>query len=297
MSFSIDAAIAYMYQLQKNGVTYSMDGSRTGTDGTADCSGAVYAALRAGGMPSAGYVLNTESMHNWLLANGWQRIADNSNWNAQRGDVFIWGKIGDSAGAGGHTGIFIDHDNIIHCNYAHNGVSINNHDAYWAADGCPYFYAYRYASTQEAHQGDNDMNLSKLTGLIPVTAYGLAWITNPNGAVLYDYNHKATGRKLSYGTSWVVTGLDKGWLKVGGLINPDDAIVKINKGIVAGDWTGQNVQVVTNDAYTQAVPKPKQAGIKYLPVGSRWQVSTVSSDGGFVKIGGWIDANKVKVEL
>lgn len=46
---NMDVAIAYMDQLWKKGVTYSMAGSRTGVDGTADCSGTVYAALLKGG--------------------------------------------------------------------------------------------------------------------------------------------------------------------------------------------------------------------------------------------------------
>ncbi|KRM26513.1 hypothetical protein LH991_14015 [Schleiferilactobacillus harbinensis] len=193
MSVNIDSAIAYMYQLQRNGVTYSMDGSRTGSDGTADCSGAVYAALRAGGMPSAGYILNTESLHSWLLANGWKRVADDSDWNAQRGDVFIWGKLGDSGGAGGHTGIFIDHNNIIHCNYSHNGVSINNHDAYWAADGCPYFYAYRYEGVQTSVQ-PVDYNV--------VTALGGYNSTWQDG-----YQHQSSHNKFSYQSQWRSYGI------------------------------------------------------------------------------------------
>jgi hypothetical protein len=193
MSFSIDAAIAYMYKLQKNGVTYSMDGSRTGSDGTADCSGAVYAALRAGGMPSAGYVLNTESMNAWLLNNGWKRVADDSYWNAARGDVFIWGKIGDSAGAGGHTGIFVDHDNIIHCNYAHNGVSVNNHDAYWYADGEPYFYAYRYEDGQTPVQ-QTDYNVITALG-----GYNSTWADG--------YQHQSSHNKFTYQSQWRSYGI------------------------------------------------------------------------------------------
>jgi hypothetical protein len=195
MSFSIDAAIAYMYQLQRAGVTYSMDGSRVGTDGTADCSGAVYAALRAGGMPSAGYVLNTESMHAWLLANGWKQVANDSDWNAQRGDVFIWGKLGDSSGAGGHTGIFIDGQNIIHCNYAHNGVSINNHDAYWYADGEPYFYAYRYEGTQTpVQQQPTDYNVITALG-----GYNSVWADG--------YQHQSTHNKFVYQSQWRSYGI------------------------------------------------------------------------------------------
>ena len=39
--------------------------------------------------------------------------------------------------------MFIDSDNIIHCNYAYNGISINNHDERWYYAGQPYFYIYR----------------------------------------------------------------------------------------------------------------------------------------------------------
>ena len=193
MPFNIDAAIAYMYQLQGAGVTYSMYGSRTGSDGTADCSGAVYAALRAGGMPSAGYVLNTESMHAWLLANGWKQVANDSDWNAQRGDVFIWGKIGESGGAGGHTGIFIDGQNIIHCNYAHDGVSVNNHDAYWVADGRPYFYAYRYEGMQTPVQ-PTDYNVITALG-----GYNSVWQDG--------YQHQSTHNKFSYQSQWRSFGI------------------------------------------------------------------------------------------
>lgn len=39
--------------------------------------------------------------------------------------------------------MFVDSENIIHCNYARNGITVNNHDAIWYAAGQPYFYAYR----------------------------------------------------------------------------------------------------------------------------------------------------------
>ena len=191
-TFSIDSAINYMYRLQKAGVTYSMYGSRTGADGTADCSGTVYAALRAGGMPSAGYVLNTESMHAWLLDNSWKRVADDSDWDAQRGDVFIWGKIGQSGGAGGHTGIFIDGQNIIHCNYAHDGVSINNHDAYWAADGCPYFYAYRYTGADNVQPVDYNV-------IVALGGYNSVWADG--------YQHQSTHNKFTYQSQWRSFGI------------------------------------------------------------------------------------------
>ena len=137
----INKAIDYMYKLKNRGITYSMNGSRIGTDGTADCSGAVYISLVKGGAKPHSYPVNTESEHAWLIANGFDLIAFNKSWNMQRGDVLIFGLKGQSAGAGGHTAIAVDHNNVIHCNYAHNGVTVNPEST------MPYnmgWYVYRY---------------------------------------------------------------------------------------------------------------------------------------------------------
>ena len=140
MAVNIETAIAWMRARQGN-VTYSMD-HRDGPY-SYDCSSSVYYALREAGAVSAGWAVNTEYEHDWLIKNGYELIAENVECTAQRGDIFIWGKRGASAGAFGHTGMFIDSDNIIHCNYAYNGISINNHDERWYYAGQPYFYIYR----------------------------------------------------------------------------------------------------------------------------------------------------------
>lgn len=140
MAVSIETAIAWM-EARQGRVSYSME-YRDG-DSSYDCSSSVYYALRSAGASSAGWAVNTEYMHDWLIKNGYELIAENQEWNAQRGDIFIYGRRGYSAGAGGHTGMFVDSDNIIHCNYARNGITVNNHDAIWNAAGQPYFYAYR----------------------------------------------------------------------------------------------------------------------------------------------------------
>lgn len=137
----INKAIDYMYQLKNRGITYSMSGSRIGTDGTADCSGAVYISLVKGGAKPHSYPVNTESEHAWLIANGFELIAFNKEWNMQRGDVLIFGIKGQSVGAGGHTAIAVDHNNVIHCNYAHNGVSVNPETTMPYSMG---WYVYRY---------------------------------------------------------------------------------------------------------------------------------------------------------
>ena len=145
----MDTAIDYMYQLKNRGITYSMSGSRIGTDGTADCSGAVYISLVKGGAKPHSYPVNTESEHAWLIANGFELIAFNKSWNMQRGDVLIFGLKGQSAGAGGHTAIAVDHNNVIHCNYAHNGVSVNPETTMPYSMG---WYVYRYKGAKPTSQ-------------------------------------------------------------------------------------------------------------------------------------------------
>ena len=143
MALNMEQAIAWM-EARRGKVTYSMD-YRNGPN-SYDCSSAVYYALMAGGAISAGWAVNTEYEHDWLLKNGFKLIAENSVFAAQRGDVFIWGRRGQSTGAGGHTGIFIDPDNIIHCNYARNGITVDNYNQTAAASGWMYCYVYRLAN-------------------------------------------------------------------------------------------------------------------------------------------------------
>lgn len=140
MTINIENAIAWM-KARQGRVSYSME-ERDG-DSSYDCSSSVYYALRSAGAVSAGWAVNTEYEHDWLIKNGYDLIAENTECDAQRGDVFIWGRKGASAGAGGHTGIFVDSDNIIHCNYRYDGITVNSHDYIWALAGQPYFYIYR----------------------------------------------------------------------------------------------------------------------------------------------------------
>nr|DAX84233.1 MAG TPA: peptidoglycan hydrolase [Caudoviricetes sp.] len=140
MTINIENAIAWM-KARQGQVYYSME-YRDGPD-SYDCSSSVYYALRSAGASSAGWAVNTEYEHDWLIKNGYELIAENTECNAKRGDIFIWGRKGASAGAFGHTGMFIDSVNIIHCNYAYNGISVNEHDERWYYAGQPYFYIYR----------------------------------------------------------------------------------------------------------------------------------------------------------
>lgn len=170
MTLNIENGISALKQ-QIGRATYSMYGSRNFSDGTCDCSGAVYYGLRKSGCSDFGYIPSTETMHQWLLDNNYKLIAENSEWKMQAQDVIIWGRKGESAGAGGHTGIAVDGQNWIECtawsgggNGAEGGVIISNHDCRWAMNGCPYFYVYRYqqnSSTSDPTQTNSNNKESK----------------------------------------------------------------------------------------------------------------------------------------
>lgn len=147
MTINTETAIAWM-SARKGKVSYSMD-YRNGPD-SYDCSSSIYYAFMEAGAVSAGWAVNTEYEHQWLMDNGYTLIAENTPWDAQRGDVFIWGRRGYSSGAGGHTGIFIDENNIIHCNYRFDGITVNDHDDIWMYAGRPYFYVYRLTNPDAA---------------------------------------------------------------------------------------------------------------------------------------------------
>ncbi|NQM24662.1 holin [Streptococcus suis] len=143
MTINLETSIRWMSD-RVGKVSYSMD-YRNGPN-SFDCSSSVYYALMSAGAISAGWAVNTEYEHDWLVKNGYTLIAENTDWDAKRGDIFIWGRRGQSAGAGGHTGIFIDPDNIIHCNYARNSITVDNYNQTAAASGWMYCYVYRLAN-------------------------------------------------------------------------------------------------------------------------------------------------------
>jgi hypothetical protein len=125
---SIDNALKWM--TDKIGrVTYSMT-DRNGPN-TYDCSSSVYHALIAGEFfPPAIWIGNTDSLFGDLEKRGWVALTPDAtgNYPTQRGDVFIWGTRGQSTGGFGHTGMFVDADNVVHCSYGYNGMAISNHD-------------------------------------------------------------------------------------------------------------------------------------------------------------------------
>lgn len=199
MTINIETAIKNMYDLKAKGISYSMNGSRTGSDGTGDCSGTIYDSLRKAGATDAGWILNTDSMHPWLVNNGFTLIAENKEWTAQRGDIVIFGKKGSSGGAAGHVVIFISNTQIIHCTWKSewaNGVYVDNE-----ATTCPYsmgFYVYRLSENQEP-------------------AYTLKWIKDAVGYYLVDSQGNYPVNWQMYGGTWYFINPDTGYMHIGWL--------------------------------------------------------------------------------
>lgn len=144
MTVITETAIRWMLD-RKGRVTYSMN-QRTGPN-SYDCSSAICYALMSAGASHVAWPVTTESAHAWLLANGYKLISENQDWDMERGDVVIWGRKGHSIGAGGHIMLALDADNVIHCTYAVNGITINNYNQLYSwqggAMGGPYVYVYR----------------------------------------------------------------------------------------------------------------------------------------------------------
>ena len=148
---NFNTMIATGKAMMSRGVKYSMNGSRTGSDGTADCSGFVYKCLTSGGVKPMSWVPNTDSMHSWLENNGYKLVTHNGSWNAKQGDVTIFGLKGLSGGANGHVILWLNGSEFIHCTYKNaynNGVYIE------PESNAPYnmgnWYTYRYMGSVES---------------------------------------------------------------------------------------------------------------------------------------------------
>ncbi|MGQ2226571.1 peptidoglycan amidohydrolase family protein [Fructobacillus fructosus] len=140
-----EAVINWFYN-HMGQLTYDMSGSRNGTDGTADCSGSMTEALYEAGASKPAYLYNTDTLPNYLTQNGYQLIANNQPWDAQRGDIVICGTPGASAGSAGHVQVMTDGQNAISVNYAHGeqegaAVSVWNYQTAYAYNGGNMDYA------------------------------------------------------------------------------------------------------------------------------------------------------------
>lgn len=157
MSVDINKVIAW-FDNHMGKITYSMTGSRNGSDGTGDCSGTMTQALYEAGANKPAYLYSTETIHPYLINNGFSLYAENKPWTAKRGDIVVMGKRGESAGAFGHIGVIsTDDPNALLLSTSfwtggESGTAAGNvkFDEMWEADGSPYFYVYRQNNSQPA---------------------------------------------------------------------------------------------------------------------------------------------------
>ena len=124
---SIDMMLAFA-RSKHHKVKYSMAYPARLGPGYMDCSSFVYYSLIAGGfLPAKATIGNTETLYKEK-----GRVLEEiySYDEILPGDIFIRGIEGRSAGAGGHTGIFLRKGEIIHCNALNNTVTINNESSF-----------------------------------------------------------------------------------------------------------------------------------------------------------------------
>lgn len=125
-------------------VCYSMD-YRTGPH-SYDCSSAVYfAALHAGLIDRQGWPATTETLFAWKG----KYLDEISRNEATYGDIFVHGVQGRSMYAGGHTGIILNKNQIIHCTtgWGGNGIMITN----WSGMGGSPVRFFRWKRAKNAH--------------------------------------------------------------------------------------------------------------------------------------------------
>lgn len=235
----MDKVIDWFAQRQGR-VSYSMN-YRNGPN-SYDCSSSIYHALIYAGILPQGYRIgNTETEFVDLPKFGFQRIEADINGYipTQRGDIFIWGKQGQTLGANGHTGVFIDQNNIIHCAYGYNGIHIDNHDDLAGINNTQYLTIFRYTGKP---QNTPAPYVEKIDDEINVGSH-----LKFNQKFTVVETRETEGRKEArinelcpVGFTWEENGVPTSWLvkvdndgyRIGGDINTGDS-VKIEGAFVA----------------------------------------------------------------
>ena len=237
------------FQQRQGRVSYSMI-NRNGVS-SYDCSSSIYHALiYAGILPQGFRIGNTETEFVDLPKFGFQRIEADANGYipTQRGDIFIWGKQGYTLGANGHTGIYLDSDNIIHCAYAYNGIHTDNHDKLAEWNNVQYLTIFRYIGKPQ----NTPTPAPQPEAIDDVINIGSHFKINPALQVA-EVNINDGRRELKIdalcprGFTWAENGIPADWVakvdgdgyKIDGEINAGD-LVKLQGAFVAQE-------VVQND--------------------------------------------------
>ena len=252
----MDKAIEWFQQRQGR-VSYSMN-YRNGPN-SYDCSSAIYHALIYAGILPQGYRIgNTETEFVDLPKFGFQRIEADVNGYipTQRGDIFIWGKQGYTNGADGHTGIYLDSDNIIHCVYAYNGIHTDNHDDLARVNNTQYLTIFRYtgkpqnvpAPAPQPEAIDDVINIGSHFKINPALQVAEVNINDGRRELKID-------ALCPRGFTWAENGIPANWAA-----KVDSDGYKIDGEINAGDWVKIQgafvaLEVVQNDGMWFALVK------------------------------------------
>ena len=270
------------FQQRQGRVSYSMV-NRNG-ESSYDCSSSIYHALiYAGILPQGFRIGNTETEFVDLPKFGFQRIEADANGYipTQRGDIFIWGKQGYTNGAGGHTGIYLDSDNIIHCSYGYNGIHTDNHDWLAGINGVQDLTIFRYTGKPQ----NAPAPAPQPEAIDDVINIGSHFKINPALQVA-EVNVNDGRRELKIdalcprGFTWAENGIPANWVvkvdsdgyKIDGEINAGD-LVKLQGAFVA-------LEVVQNDGMWFARIKRdgidvwmELTSVSEVPAGDRGTVS------------------------
>lgn len=221
------------FQQRQGRVSYSMV-NRNG-ESSYDCSSSIYHALiYAGILPQGFRIGNTETEFVDLPKFGFQRIEADANGYipTQRGDIFIWGKQGYTNGAGGHTGIYLDSDNIIHCSYGYNGIHTDNHDWLAGINGVQDLTIFRYTGKPQNAPAPQPQP----EAIDDVINIGSHFKINPALQVA-EVNINNGSRKLKIdalcprGFTWAENGIPAEWV-----VKVDNDGYKVDGEINVGDW-------------------------------------------------------------
>ena len=242
----MDRAIEWFQQRQGR-VSYSMI-NRNGAN-SYDCSSSIYHALIYAGILPAGFRIgNTETEFVDLPKFGFQRIEADANGYipTQRGDIFIWGKQGYTNGAGGHTGVFIDQNNIIHCSYGYNGIHTDNHDWLAGINNVQYLTIFRYTGKPQPAPAPYVEKIDDVINVGSHLKFNQTFTVVETRGV-EDRKEARINELCPVGFTWDENGVPTSWLvkvdndgyRIGGDINTGDS-VKIEGAFVAQE-------VVQND--------------------------------------------------
>lgn len=227
-------------------ITYSMDGSRIGTDGTADCSGSITIAVKESTGVPYDYVYNTVTLGGYLAKCGYTRIlvgnVNGSNLNQmQDEDIILLSEgtsMADSGGAGGHTGVISGGGKVITstCYYTNGEANTAIQDLpinanYLAVNAFRYYEVWRPSGTPNPDPTPVEFTANVYYGLRVLGGSWLGEVKNFNN-VDYDgfaglpyHSHDLLYIKVDKGNLRYRThSAQSGWLAWVDQGNPNDPV-------------------------------------------------------------------------